>query len=417
MIQKKICMLGSFAVGKSSLVRRFVENMFSEKYMTTIGVKIEKKIIDLKNQSLTLVIWDIAGENGFHQIQGTYLRGMSGYILVADKTRTSTLDIAINIHKTVGQAFREAMYPLTHVIIYDKITLEVIDMQKYTTKNFDKDFPTDDACLDYLFKDRYPDGVFCVKCGKVTGHYRIEKRACYSCEYCGSHVYPMAGTIFQDTRFDHLRLWFKAIAYMSVTRCGISSRQLSRDLGVTVKTGYRMWKQIRKIFNEGNGVKFVGKVEIDETYIGGKAKGKRGRGALNKTVVLGVVERKGRAKGIVIPDVKAKTLIPVVEDNVVKESIVYTDDLPSYNSLDKAGYDHKTVAHSQKVYVSVGDIHTNNVEGFWSQLKRSINGTYHHVTAKHMQEYVDEYSFRFNHRNDETPMFLTMLKAVVRHSV
>ena len=89
----------------------------------------------------------------------------------------------------------------------------------------------------------------------------------------------MAGTIFQDTRFDHLRLWFKAVAYMAVTRCGISSRQLSRDLGVTVKTGYRMWKQIRTVFSQGDGIKFIGEVEIDETYIGGYAKGKRGRGA------------------------------------------------------------------------------------------------------------------------------------------
>jgi small GTP-binding protein len=107
MIQKKICMLGSFAVGKTSLVRRFVDNMFSDKYLTTIGVKIDKKIVELKNQSLILVIWDIAGENGFHQIHGTYLRGMSGYLLVADKTRTATLDNVINIHKTVAQVFRD----------------------------------------------------------------------------------------------------------------------------------------------------------------------------------------------------------------------------------------------------------------------------------------------------------------------
>jgi len=112
MIQKKICMLGSFAVGKTSLVRRFVENMFSDKYMTTIGVKIEKKLIEIKQQNLTLVIWDIAGENGFHQIQSTYLRGMSGYILVVDKTRTSTLDIALKIQKTVGQAFQNVPYIL-----------------------------------------------------------------------------------------------------------------------------------------------------------------------------------------------------------------------------------------------------------------------------------------------------------------
>jgi small GTP-binding protein len=107
MIQKKICMLGSFAVGKTSLVRRFVENMFSDKYMTTIGVKIDKKVITIQQQDLTLIIWDIAGENGFHQIHGTYLRGMSGYILVADKTRSSTLDVITNIHKAVGQVFQD----------------------------------------------------------------------------------------------------------------------------------------------------------------------------------------------------------------------------------------------------------------------------------------------------------------------
>jgi transposase-like protein len=155
----------------------------------------------------------------------------------------------------------------------------------------------------------------------------------------------MAGTICEDTKFNHLKLWFKAVAYMSVTRCGISSRQLSRDLGVTVKTGYRMWREIRSVLNEGNDIKFVGKVEVDETYIGGKSHGKRGRGSENKTVVLGMVEREGRARAIVIPDVKAKTLLPAVEANVIKDdTTVYTDDLPSYDKLAEMGFDHKTVA-------------------------------------------------------------------------
>jgi transposase-like protein len=220
----------------------------------------------------------------------------------------------------------------------------------------------------------------------------------------------MAGTIFEDTKFDHLKLWFKAVAYMSVTRCGISSRQLSRDLGVGVKTGYRMWKQIRSVLTEGNDIKFVGKVEVDETYIGGKKQGKRGRGSENKSVVLGLVERKGRARAIVIHDIKAKTLLPAVEANVTKNSTVYTDDLMSYDRLASLGFDHKTVAHSQKIYVTGDDIHTNSVEGFWSQLKRSIDGTYHHVTPEHLQEYADEYSFRYSHRNDEQPMFKTMLE-------
>lgn len=290
-------------------------------------------------------------------------------------------------------------------------------MNKYSTKDFDRDFPSDDACLEWLLNNRYPNGVYCPKCQKVTNHYRIQNRACYSCETCGSHVYPMAGTIFEDTKFDHLRLWFKAVAYMAVTRCGISSRQLSRDLGVTVKTGYRMWKQIRTVLSEGNTIKFVGKVEDDETYIGGKKQGERGRGSENKTVVMGIVERKGRARAIVVPDVKAKTLLPNIEANVIQDATVYTDDLPSYNKLANLGFNHKIVPHSQKIYITGDDIHTNTIEGFWSQPKISINGTYHHVTPEHLQEYADEYSFRYSHREDEQPMFKTMLGQIVSHSL
>ncbi len=287
-------------------------------------------------------------------------------------------------------------------------------MKKYGTKDFEREFPNDDACLEWLFKTRWPKGVKCPNCNKVTTHYRVKSRPCYSCEFCGNHVYPMADTIFQDTKFDHLRLWFKAITIMAATRCGISSRQMSRDLGVTIKTGYRMWKQIRSILSDGKEIKFVGKVEIDETYIGGKGHGKRGRGSENKSVVLGMVERKGKVRAIVVPDVKAKTLIPHIEANVIKCADVYTDDLLSYQSLAKLGFKHQTVAHSKKVYVTGKDIHTNSIEGFWSQLKRSIDGTYHHVTPEHLQEYADEYSFRYNHRNDEQPMFVTMINQVVK---
>jgi len=203
---------------------------------------------------------------------------------------------------------------------------------------------------------------------------------------------------------------------MAVTRCGVSSRQLSRDLGVTIKTGYRMWKQIRTVLADGNTIKFIGKVEVHETYVGGKKQGKRGRGSPNKSVVMGIVERKGRAQAIVVPDVKAKTLLPEIEANVIKDATVYTDDLPSYSNLGSMGFDHKVVAHSQRVYVTAGDIHTNSVEGFWSQLKRSIDGTYHHVTPEHLQEYADEYSFRYNHRKHEQPMFISILGQVIEHA-
>jgi len=118
----------------------------------------------------------------------------------------------------------------------------------------------------------------------------------------------------------------------------------------------------------------------------------------------------------VVPNVKRSTLIPFMAKKVSLKSVLYTDDLPSYNKLDSMGFDHKTVPHSQKIYVTAGDIHTNSVEGFWSQLKRSINGTYHHVMPEHLQEYADEYSFRYSHRKDEKPMFISMLEQVVEHT-
>ncbi len=284
-------------------------------------------------------------------------------------------------------------------------------MDKYTTKDFDRDFPSEESCLDWLFNARWPKGVTCQKCQRITPHYRITGRPCYSCEHCGTQAYPMAGTIFERSSTP-LRLWFKAIAYMAVTRCGISSRQLSRDLGVTVKTGWRMFTQIRKILVDSGG-DFLGQVEVDETYIGGKKKGKRGRGAGGKTIVFGMVERGGRARGKVVPNVRAVTLLPEIQSNILPDATVYTDDLLSYGRLSKLGFDHKSVAHSQHVYVTGGDIHTNSIEGFWGQLKRSIDGTYHHVDAKYLQGYVDEYAYRYSHRKDKQSMFKSMLNQVV----
>ena len=296
-------------------------------------------------------------------------------------------------------------------------------MEKYTTRDFERDFPTDDACLEWLLNNRWPDGVLCEKCQHVTPHYRISGRPCFSCDRCGSHVYPMAGTIFEGTRFGHLRLWFKAVAYMAVTRCGISSRQLSRDLGVTVKTGWRMFHQIRKVLAENDGA-LGGNVEIDETFFGGKAanmhKAKRekigGRGTAGKTVVFGMVERNGRVRAKVVPNTDARTLIPEIRATVPVGTAIVSDGMASYNDLERLGYQHDVVPHSQGVYVLGKDIHTNTIEGFWSQLKRSIDGTYHHVTPQHLQKYVDEYGFRYSHRNDEQAMFKTMMERVVRQA-
>jgi len=280
----------------------------------------------------------------------------------------------------------------------------------YTIDEFLKDFPDDDACLEWLKVNRWPDGIFCEKCQKITKHHRIVKRLAYACDSCGNHVYPMAGTILEHSS-TKLHKWFHAMFLMGSTRCGISAKQIQRELGVTYKTAWRIFKQVRLMLDE-DVMSLLGEVEVDETYIGGRRRGKRGRGAEGKSIVMGMVERNGKVSAQIVPDVKSHTLLPVVREKVLSKSIVYTDELPSYNTLNKLGYEHKRVHHASKVYV-MGDAHTNTIEGFWSLVKRGIDGVHHAVSAKYLQDYINSYSFRWNHRNDETPMFLQILSRLV----
>jgi transposase-like protein len=199
---------------------------------------------------------------------------------------------------------------------------------------------------------------------------------------------------------------------MSSTKTGISAKQLQRELGVTYKTAWRIFKQVRKLMAE-NVNPLTGQVEVDETYIGGKSKGKRGRGALGKSVVLGMVERNGNAVAKVVPDVKARTLLPMIEARVAKENktVVFTDELPSYNRIEKLGYAHEIVQHAAKQYVC-GTAHVNTVESLWSTIKRGIDGVNHSVSPLYLQSYLDAYVYRYNHRKDEQSMFLSLLERV-----
>lgn len=283
-------------------------------------------------------------------------------------------------------------------------------MKNYTVKDFEQDFPNDDACLEWLKNYLYPNGILCKVCGKVTKHHRVASRLSYSCDVCGHHVHPMAGTIYEKSTTP-LRLWFHATFLISSTRCGISAKQLQRELGVTYKTAWRMFHQIRSLLADAPA-NLSGCVEADETYIGGKRHGIRGRGAQGKTPVFGMVERGGSVIATVTTDVRGSTLKPIIQATVAPKSTICTDELASYNGLAKAGFTHKTVNHAAKQYVVSKDIHTNTIEGFWSQLKRSIDGTYHHVSPQYLPLYMDEYSFRYNHRKDEQPMFKTMLGKV-----
>ena len=291
-------------------------------------------------------------------------------------------------------------------------------MERYTKKDFDRQFPDDATCLEWLKNRLYPDGIYCKNCEQITKHHRIQSRPSYSCDHCGNHVHPTADTIFHKSPTP-LTTWFYAMYLMSATRCGISAKQIERETGVTYKTAWRMFKQIRTMLDKDDGP-LGGKrspgVEMDETYYGGVRKGGAGRpgtGDRKKTAVVGIVERKGRIKALVADDVKGSTLLGMAKEHILPKTTVFTDELNGYHGLShmNLGYKHRRINHSEKVYV-VGDIHTNTIDGFWSLVKNGISGVYHSVGKGYLQSYLNEYSFRYNYRFDTQPMFTTFMHQI-----
>ncbi len=279
---------------------------------------------------------------------------------------------------------------------------------RYTVRDFDNEFPTDSACLEYIKEQRWPNGFTkCEKCAVERKHHRVGNRTAYACQSCGNHIYPLAGTIFEKSTTS-LKTWFYAMYLMGSTRCGISAKQIQRETGVTYKTAWRMFKQIRLLLSED--LQLEGStVEMDEMFHGGHRRTSSWRE--NKVPVVGMVERGGRVVARVAPDVKKTTLHRMAKEYVLPKSTIFTDDYVSYDGLELQGYAHKRIRHSQKVYV-VGNVHTNTIEGFWSTLKRGLGGVYHNVSAKYLQDYLNEYSFRYNRRNQGNMLFKRILEQV-----
>ncbi len=291
---------------------------------------------------------------------------------------------------------------------------------RYTVADFNREFPNDDACLEHIKEQRWPDGVTkCEKCGVERKHYRVTGRTAYACDHCGNHIYPLAGTVFEKTT-TRLKTWFYAMYLMGSTRCGISAKQIQRETGVTYKTAWRMFRQIRSLLSE-DGLQLEGStIEMDEMYHGGKRQRQSGQGrpsfGSHKVAVVGMAERNtekriGRVVARVAPDVTKRTLHGLAKEYILPASTVFTDDFVSYDGLQSLGYTHRRIRHSAKIYVS-GDVHTQTIEGFWSLVKRGIGGVYHNVSAKYLQNYLNEYSFRFNRRDMGNLLFKAILAQV-----
>jgi transposase len=270
--------------------------------------------------------------------------------------------------------------------------------ERLTIKDFEARYPDDDSCLIDIWERRFGHLPICPECQREFKYYRVKGRKCFACQHCAYQIHPLADTIFHKSDTS-LKLWFYAIFLFSASKNGVSGKELERQLGVTYKTAWRMAKQIRTLFDyNGPDGGLSNIVEVDETYVGGKKRGSRGRGAEGKSPVIGITERGGEIRAFVSQDVKSSTVLPLIKKHVKRGSTVMTDEYGIYNRVSLHGYAHQTVNHGRKEYVR-GSAHTNSIEGFWGQLKRSINGTYHSVSAKYLQQYVNEFSYRYNLRN------------------
>jgi len=274
---------------------------------------------------------------------------------------------------------------------------------KYTFKQFQKEFPDDDTCLEKIMETRYGGKeITCPSCGADTKFHKIAKRRAYACQHCGHHIYPCAGTPFEKSRTP-LTDWFFAMYLMTSTRHGVAAKELERQIGCTYKTAWRMAHKLRELMAQSDSDDPMGgHVEIDEAYIGGRKKGKRRKG--KKTLVFGMIEREGIVRAGPIPMIASNHVEPIIMRNVIRGSTISTDEHRAYSDLDRCGYRHGSVTHSKKEYVK-GKHHTNSIEGYWSQLKRGIRGTHIHVSQKHLAKYVAEFSFRMNWRFSHEAMF------------
>ena len=281
---------------------------------------------------------------------------------------------------------------------------------------FQRQYPDDEACLKRIMIERYGGTELdCPKCGVFGKFYRMTKDRGYVCQHCGHHLHPTVGTPMERTRLP-LHKWFYAMFMFSTSRHGVAAKELERQLDIPYKTAWRMAHEIRKYMARVDGEWPLGRpggdIEADETYIGGRTTGgKRGRGAPNKTVVFGMLERGGDVMANVVPNVRKKTLQPIIEENVVAGTTVHTDELKSYSGLTKAGFEHETVNHSAGEYVD-GNCHVNGIEGFWARLKLSIRGTHVHVSQKHLQKYVKEFEYRYNRRKRPASIFSDLVASL-----
>lgn len=279
-------------------------------------------------------------------------------------------------------------------------------MKQLNYSEFKKLYPTEKECLDEIFDRVHGDLTVCPDCEKETKWHLLRGRKCYSCQWCGHLVSPLAKTPLANTKIS-VQLWFYVFYLFGTSKHGVSAKEIESKIGVSYPTAWRMGHVVREMTNEEGEIILSGDVEMDETLVGGKKRGgKRGWGA-NKPCVFGMVERGGDIVLKVVKNRKATTLMPIIVTHTTEETVALTDDFKGYLKLHKEVAAHHVVQHSKSegkprrhVDGPDGHWHTQTIDGFWSIFKRSIRGTHTAVSKKHLQKYLNEFAFRRNHRTE-----------------
>ena len=268
-----------------------------------------------------------------------------------------------------------------------------------TIIDLNRAFCTEEKCREYLKRLRWPDKPTCPRCHvKTVATLRTQGK--FECSKCCYQFSVTAGTIFHDSHLP-LEKWFLATYLMCESKKGISANQLKRILGISYKTAWYLCHRIRAAMTQVGAPKLAGTIEVDETYIGGKLRGRGWNRALdNKTMVLGAIARNGEVRLKVDRHADTRTLRKFIKEHTVPgEKTIYTDDRRGYlRAVGGTEVTHESVNHSAKEWVR-GQVHTNTIEGVFSLFKRAVIGQYHHVSRKHLDAYLDEFEFRFNRRN------------------
>lgn len=260
-----------------------------------------------------------------------------------------------------------------------------------------EDFGSDDECREYLIDLRWPNGLACLRCGSVDVT-TLPKRNLFQCSDCRYQFSVTTNTIMHDSHLP-LRKWMLAIYLIVESKKSLSAAQLGRKIDVQYRTAWYLSHRIREALKTPDAM-LGGIVEVDETWIGGAAVGKGRHYMGNKSLVAGAIERGGEVRMKHVPSTSKKVLHAFIEDTISDDAeAIYTDEWRGYNDIADENTRHETVNHSIKEYVR-GDVHTNSIEGMWSLFKRGVVGSFHHVSKKHLERYLDEFEFRFNNRKN-----------------